>query len=76
MVGVAWTGSSSDYDDFIARHGITFPNIDDTPGDVFSRFGVAGQPALAIVNPDGSGQVLLGAAGPEMIDSLIADAVG
>lgn len=73
---MAWTGSSSDYEAFIERHDLTFPNLDDSPGEIFGRFGIPGQPAFAIVKPDGSGEVLIGAAGPELIDMIIAGAIG
>ena len=49
FIGVAWAGNTGSYTQFIARHGITFPTIDDTPGDLFSTFKVSGQPAFAFV---------------------------
>ena len=72
---MAWTGSPSDYEAFVDRHGLTFPNLDDSPGEIFGRFGIPGQPAFAIVKPDGSGEVLIGAAGPELIDMIISGAL-
>ena len=42
---------------------------------MFSRFGVASQPAFAIVHPDGTVETLLGAADEELLDSLIQQAV-
>jgi hypothetical protein len=42
---------------------------------VFQRFGVASQPAIAIVLPDGEVQTLFGAADDSLLDSILADAV-
>lgn len=42
---------------------------------MFTRFGVASQPAFAIVRPDGEVQTLLGAADEAFLDSLIEDAL-
>lgn len=42
---------------------------------MFTRFDVATQPALALVLPDGEVQVLYGAAGDELLDSLISAAL-
>ena len=56
MVGVAWSGSEGEFQEFVDRHGLTFPQISDPSGEVFSRFGVAYQPAFAIVTADGEVQ--------------------
>ena len=49
--------------------GSTFPQISDDAADVHRRFGVAAQPALAMVGPDGDVQTLFGAADEELVDS-------
>jgi hypothetical protein len=42
---------------------------------VFGRFQVPGQPAFAVVHPDGSVETLLGAADGELLDSLVERAL-
>lgn len=42
---------------------------------MFSRFRVAGQPAFAIVTPDGEVELLLGSADEALLDSLIEQAL-
>lgn len=59
-MGVAWLGSSRDYENFLTRHSLTFPSIDDTAGDVFGSLQIKGQPAWAMVQPNGETQVFLG----------------
>lgn len=75
FVGVAWSGSEEEYRDFIDRHALTFPQIDDTATDVFVRFGVGYQPAIAVVTPDGEVRTILGAADPDLLDTILSDAV-
>lgn len=60
IVGVAWSGTDASYRDFVDRHGLTFANLDDSSGEVYRRYGVAGQPAWAYVGRDGSVTVELG----------------
>ncbi len=67
FVGVAWTGSDDSFQDFIDRHGLTFPQISDDPGDVFDRFGISYQPALVVVNTDGSTELVAGAVDEELL---------
>jgi peroxiredoxin len=76
FVGVGWSGSDDDYREFVARHGLTFPQIDDSSTQVFQRFGVPTQPAIALVIPDGEVQTIFGAADAELLDSILTDAVG
>lgn len=76
FVGVAWTGSEDEFQGFIDRYSLSFPQISDDPGDVFARFGIAAQPAMAIVLPDGEVQTIMGAADDDLLDSILADAVG
>jgi hypothetical protein len=54
---VAWAGTQQSYEAFISRHGVTFQNIDDTPGDVYSRFKITGQPAWAFISQDGTAEM-------------------
>lgn len=42
---------------------------------MFQRFGVASQPAIAIVRPDGAVETVFGAADDELLDGILADAV-
>ncbi len=72
---MAWTGSDDEFQEFIDRHGLTFPQISDASADVFSRFEVSAQPAIAIVHPNGDVETLLGAADATLIDSLIQRAI-
>jgi peroxiredoxin len=74
FVGVAWTGSEDSYQEFIDKHGMTFPQISDTPGDVFDRFGVAFQPALVIVQTDGSTELLAGAVDETLLEQILSEA--
>jgi peroxiredoxin len=74
VIGVAWTGSESDFEDFVGRHGLTFPSLSDDAGDVYDRFQIPYQPAFALVRPDGRVETLLGSAGDDVIDMIIRDA--
>ena len=76
FVGVAWSGATDEYVDFVDRYALTFPQIDDTSADVFTRFQVTGQPAIAIVTAEGEVQTLLGAADDDLLDAILSDAVG
>ena len=53
MIGVAWAGTPATYADFISTHGLTFPNIDDSKGDLYLRYGVAYQPAWSFLRNAG-----------------------
>jgi hypothetical protein len=74
FVGVAWSGDTGEYTDFVDRYGLSFPQIDDTAADVFTRFGVAYQPAIAIVLPDGEVQTIAGAVDEESLDAILGAA--
>lgn len=43
---------------------------------MFDRFGVAGQPAAAVVSPDGEVELLLGAIDAELLDDVINGVLG
>ncbi len=72
---MAWNGRDSDYEEFVDRHGLTFPQLADTAGEVYDRFGIPFQPALAIVPIDGDVELLLGSAGSPMLDMIISQAL-
>ena len=61
FVGVAWHGDDESFRGFVDEHGLTFPQISDDAAEVFDRFDVPSQPALAFVSPDGSYDGILGA---------------
>lgn len=63
IYGVAWSGDDSSYGGFVDRHGLTFPNLDDTAGEVFRRYGVPSQPAWVFVDRAGTVTVSTGALG-------------
>ena len=72
---MAWTGSEESYQGFVDKHGLTFPQINDDPGEVFSRFDVAFQPALVIVKPDGGIETVAGAVDETLLDQIISESV-
>ncbi len=65
VIGVAWAGTESDYAGFIERHGITFPTISDTDGEVYAQFGVPYQPAWVYLDTDGTSRVRRGSLNEE-----------
>lgn len=73
---MAWVGDDASFQEFIDRHGLSFPQISDDPGEVFTRFDVPGQPAFAVVSPDGEVQQVLGAVDDELVDNILTGAVG
>ena len=75
MLGVAWTGSEESYQGFVDQHGLTFPQINDDPGEVFARFDVAFQPALVIVKADGSLETVAGAVDESLLDQIISESI-
>ena len=71
---MAWTGSDDDFQGFIDEHGLTFPQISDDAGEIFDRFGVAYQPALVIVETDGSTEMIAGAVEAELLNQIVTEA--
>lgn len=53
---------------------MTFPQINDDPGDVYARFGIAYQPAIVIVSPDGSTETIAGAVDAPLLEQIISEA--
>lgn len=58
---------------FIDRHGLTFPSVNDQPGDVFASFGVSGQPAWVFVDESGESRRVLGSLSADQLDAAIAE---
>jgi len=75
FVGVAWTGSDDSYQGFVDKHGLTFPQIQDDPGEVFQRFDVAFQPAFVIVKADGTTETLAGAADEALLTQIVSESI-
>ena len=71
VVGVGWSGEARIYDDFIDAGGLPFPQIDDTVGDVYGRFGVPFQPAVVFIRPDGTTETMLGEIAPSDIEAFV-----
>jgi peroxiredoxin len=75
FVGVAWYGDDRSFQAFIDKHGLTFPQISDDAGEVFARFDVPYQPAVAVVDRHGVVHVSLGAVEEAALDALLTEAV-
>ncbi len=75
FVGVAWTGSDDEFQRFIDRYALTFPQISDDEAIVFERFQVPSQPATVIVTPDGEVQQIFGPADEQFLESLLTKLV-
>lgn len=73
FVGVAWSGSDDSFQGFIDKHGLTFPQVSDDAGEIYSRFEVPAQPAFVIIDASGAQQLLFGAVESDELDSLISD---
>ena len=43
---LAWFGADVSFQGFVDKHGLTFPQVSDDPGDVYARFGIAAQNRL------------------------------
>lgn len=71
IIGVGWSGDDAIYRDFISEGGLTFPQIDDTAGDVYARFDVPYQPALVVIDADGNLVEKLGAVNENDLTRLI-----
>jgi peroxiredoxin len=76
FIGVAWYGSDSSFQAFVDKYGLSFPQLSDDPGDVFARFGVPQQPAMAIIDAAGNVQVSMGAVEKSTLDAALTLAVG
>jgi cytochrome c biogenesis protein CcmG/thiol:disulfide interchange protein DsbE len=53
VVGVDAQDFSGDARKFMRRHGLTYPNVHDGPGDVLPKYGVTGFPETFFVGRDG-----------------------
>jgi len=76
FVGVAWAGDDAEFAEFIDRHALTFPQISDPAGEIYDRFEVPIQPALAVVDVDGEVTTFFGAIDGEQIDAALTAASG
>lgn len=74
-MGVAWTGSDDQFREFIDRYELTFPQISDDGGEIYTRFEIPAQPGFAFILPSGEVQTLIGAADEAVLDSLISGAL-
>ena len=71
-MGVAWTGSDEDFQGFIDKHGLSFPQLSDDAGVVYERFDVPAQPALALVDATGQVETFLGAVDESTLDAALS----
>ena len=71
IIGVAWSGDDETYSNFIEDGGLTFPNIDDTAGEIYGRFQVPYQPAAVLIRPDGSSELIRGVFDSTQLEALL-----
>lgn len=75
FVGVAWAGSDDEFQGFIDRYALSFPQLSDDAGDVYARFEVPAQPAFVVVDADGNVETLFGAVDETLLDKTIEGAI-
>ena len=68
FVGISIWDTESEVQDFLTRHGITYPNAIDDQGDLAVEFGVKGIPEKFFVNP--KGEIVRKVNGPNTSQSL------
>ena len=72
---MAWSGTSDNYESFVARHGLTFPNIDDTTGAIYADLGIPGNPAFGVVHTDRTYEIVMGAVPTDTLDMIITSMI-
>ncbi len=72
---MSWKGSERSAEEFVARHGLSFPSIYDPTGEVFSRFRVLSQPAYAFSDGSGGIELVPGAMDFGELDAAMAGLV-
>ena len=75
FIGVAWYGDDQSFQGFVDKYSLSFPQISDDDGEVFARFDVPYQPAMAVIDRAGVVQVSLGAVEEATLDAALAAAV-
>jgi peroxiredoxin len=75
FVGVAWSGNDDEFQRFIDNHGLTFPQLSDSPGAIYARFGIPAQPAFVVVDAAGEVETLFGAVDEALLDDIISGAI-
>ena len=54
---------------------MTFPQLDDRNGDIYSHFQVVAQPAFIVIDPTGETQTMLGALDEDTFDDTVTAAI-
>jgi peroxiredoxin len=72
--GVAWAGDDREFDEFVERHQLTFPQLSDDGGALYAHFGVVTQPAFVIIDPDGDTTTLRGALDDDELEAALIEA--
>jgi peroxiredoxin len=74
VVGVAWQGSETEFQEFIDEHGLTFPQLSDDDAAVYDRFDIPVQPALVVVDAAGDVRTVHGSVDDALLDTVFVDA--
>lgn len=72
FVGVGALGNQPELLDFVKKTGTSaFPNIDDSSGAIWKRFGIVIQPTLIFVDRKGKISTKIGPSGAEFLESKV-----
>jgi thiol-disulfide isomerase/thioredoxin len=72
FVGVGALGNQPELLDFVEKTGTSaFPNIDDSSGAVWKRFGVVIQPTLIFIDRNGKISTKIGPSDAEFLESIV-----
>lgn len=72
---MAWYGDDHSFGAFVDKYSLSFPQVSDNPGTVFSRFGVPAQPALVVIDRAGKVTTMLGAVEKNTLDAVLTAAI-
>jgi len=72
FIGVGALGNQPELQDFVAKTGTSaFPNIDDSSGAIWKRFGVVIQPTLIFIDKNGKITTKIGPSDAEFLESKL-----
>jgi peroxiredoxin len=72
FVGVAGQGRPAEMRRFVSQQQLSFTQLVDSDGRLWSRFGVSATPSIAFVHPDGRIERVVGAMPERELDARIA----